>query len=179
MIRKALPQDIPQIRNFLREFNEKWLLVPRTMADLYSQVRDYFIIHDIYGPFQIAGVAALHVCWENTGEIRSLAVHEKYQKQGMGKALLMACLDEAWDLGLKNIFILTRIPDYFERILFAPKTTMVDVKFMSEVELKNPVEIRRFHRISRDQLPPVAWADCVGCPRFPDCDEIPMMLELY
>ena len=29
-----------------------------------------------------------------------------------------------------------------------------------------------------EELLPIVWADCVNCVKFPDCDEIPMLLEL-
>jgi len=32
--------------------------------------------------------------------------------------------------------------------------------------------------LMREELLPIVWADCVNCIKFPDCDEIPMVLDL-
>ena len=72
MIRKAQIQEVPEIRRFLTEFSQDGGILPRTLADLYGQLRDYFVYRDDQGP--IIGVAALHICWAGLGEIRSVAV---------------------------------------------------------------------------------------------------------
>jgi amino-acid N-acetyltransferase len=151
MIRKALPEDVPWIRKFLTEFYNEGLLMPRTLAEVYGQVRDFsFFYMPTVKIFQgMIAVVALHVCWEGTAEIRSLAVWPAFRSQGIGTKLVVSCLEEAQSLGLRRIFIFTRIPAFFERF--------------------------EFKKITRDDLPPVAWADCVACPKFPDCDEVPMM----
>ena len=61
-------------------------------------------------------------------------------------------LEEARSLGLKQIFVLTDCLDFFRRL--------------------------GFKEFPREQLHPRIWADCVKCLKYPDCDEIPMMLEL-
>ncbi|MCX7917935.1 MAG: GNAT family N-acetyltransferase, partial [bacterium] len=30
-------------------------------------------------------------------------------------------------------------------------------------------------KISKQKLPHKIWVDCINCPKFPRCDEIPMM----
>ena len=35
-----------------------------------------------------------------------------------------------------------------------------------------------FRLVSREELLPIVWADCVNCVKFPDCDEVPMLLDL-
>jgi amino-acid N-acetyltransferase len=150
MIRKALIREVPEIRRLVAEFAQNGDLLPRTMADLYSQVRDYFVYREDEGP--LIGMAALHVTWENLGEIRSLAVAPEYRNRGIGSRLVQNCLAEARTLGLKQVFLLTLRPDFFARFGFVV--------------------------VSRDKLLPIVWADCVNCLKFPDCDEIPMMLNL-
>ena len=72
MIRKAQIQEVPEIRRFLAEFSQDGGILPRTLADLYSQLRDYYVYRQDQGP--ILGIAALHICWAGLGEIRSVAV---------------------------------------------------------------------------------------------------------
>ncbi len=150
MIRKALVQEVPEIRRMLTEFARVGDVLPRTLANLYSQVRDYFVCREDDG--SLVGVAALHVSWDGLGEIRSLAVAPEHQGRGIGSRLVHSCLTEASQLGLKQVFVLTTTPPFFERF--------------------------GFRLYPKDQLPPIVWADCVDCVKFPDCDEVPLILDL-
>lgn len=150
MIRKALIREVPEIWRMLHEFADKDVL-PRTMADLYSQVREYFVYRQDQGP--IIGVAALHVYWEDLGEIRSVAVLPEFQKTGIGSRLVKKCVEEAEAIGLKKVFALTTRPQFFERL--------------------------GFRIVPNDDLPKIIWSECKDCLKFPDkCNEIPMILEL-
>jgi amino-acid N-acetyltransferase len=35
-----------------------------------------------------------------------------------------------------------------------------------------------FVECSKDRLPQKVWKDCVLCPKFPDCDETAMLLDV-
>lgn len=150
MIRKAKLQEVPEIYRLLAEYSSQWNILPRSLTELYSFVRDFFVYREDTGP--ILGVAALHVFWEDLGEIRSLVVIPDHQGQGIGSRLVKSCLEEARTLGLNRVFVLTDRLDYFQRFGF----------------LEFP----------REQLHPRIWADCVKCVKFPDCDEFPMVLDL-
>ncbi len=152
MIRKALIHEVPEIRRLLTEFAQEGEILPRTLADLYGQLRDYYVYREDQGP--ILGIAALHIFWEDIGEIRSLVVVPKLQKKGLGSSLVKECLVEAQDLGLKRVFVLTSIKhaNFFERF--------------------------GFQKIDKEKLPHIIWAECVNCLKYPDCDEIPMVLDL-
>jgi len=150
MIRKAKIHEVPEIRRFLAEFTLEGGILPRTLADLYGQLRDYFVYREDQGP--LIGVGALHICWAGLGEIRSVAVTPEHRGRGIGARLVTTCLAEARVLGLSEIFLLTLVPDFFRRF--------------------------GFKVVSREELLPIVWADCVNCVKFPDCDEIPMILNL-
>jgi amino-acid N-acetyltransferase len=150
MIRKAKIQEVPEIRRFLVEFSQDGGILPRTLADLYGQLRDYYVYREEAGP--LLGIGALHICWAGLGEIRSVAVAMAHQRQGIASRLVETCLAEARAIGLSEIFLLTLAPDFFQRF--------------------------GFRIVSREDLLPIVWADCVNCVKFPDCDEIPMVLNL-
>ena len=150
MIHKAKIYEVPEIRRFLGEFTLDGGILPRTLAQLYDQLRDYFVHREDQGP--IIGVAALHICWAGLGEIRSVAVAPQHRGRGIGSRLVKTCLAEARVLGLSEIFLLTLVPDFFKAF--------------------------GFKVVSREELLPIVWADCVNCVKFPDCDEIPMLLDL-
>ena len=150
MIRKAQINEVPEIWRMLHEFADKDVL-PRTMADLYSQVREYFVYKNDHGP--IIGVAGLHIFWQDLGEIRSVAVLPNFQKTGIGSRLVNKCIEEARGLGLKKVFALTTLPDFFKRL--------------------------GFKQVPNKDLPTIIWSECKDCLKYPDkCNEIPMLLEL-
>jgi amino-acid N-acetyltransferase len=150
MIRKARIQEVPEIRRFLSEFTQEDGILPRTLADLYGQLRDYFVYREDQGP--LIGIAALHVCWAGLGEVRSVAVAPQHRGHGTGSRLVETCLAEARTLGLSELFCLTLRPEFFQRF--------------------------GFKVVHRDELLPIVWSDCVNCVKFPDCDEVPMLLDL-
>ncbi len=151
LIRKAGVGDVRAIHKLLMGYADKGLLLPRSFSDLYDHVRDFFLVAPRSSGLAV-GCCALHVVWEDIAEIRSLAVALEERKKGWGQGLVKACLDEAASLGLDRVFVLTYEIKFFERFGFA--------------------------QVSKDKLPQKVWADCLNCPKFPDCDESAMLLSL-
>jgi len=152
MIRKTDIKDIRSIHKLLGYYADQGLLLPRSLSELYVHLRDFFVIEDSNKKGSVIAVCALGICWEDLAEIRSLAVAQDQQGKGLGSQLVEVCLEEARSLGLKKIFALTYIPEFFSGLGF------------TEVE--------------KSTLHHKVWADCLKCPKFPDCDEIAMTLEL-
>ncbi|RUM36086.1 MAG: N-acetyltransferase [Desulfobulbus sp.] len=140
-IRPACMGDVRDIHKLLQIFAEKGLLLGRSISSLYDQLRD-FIVYDDNG---VQGVCALHICWDNLAEVRSLAVAESKQGKGVGKLLVSSCLKEARRLEIENVFVLTYQAGFFRKQNFAD--------------------------IEKSELPHKIWSDCLHCPKFPDCDE--------
>ena len=150
MIRKARMEDVPKIQKMLELSARKGELLPRPLGELYDSIRDFMVC---VGPRErLIGCCALHPTWENLGEIRSLVVKEEARKQGMGQSLVSRCLEEARELGIRQVFVLTFNPDFFQRIGFVT--------------------------ISKSMLPHKIWADCIRCIHFPDCKEEALRIEL-
>jgi amino-acid N-acetyltransferase len=152
MIRKAFVGDVKPIHKLLGYYADKGLLLPRSLSELYDHLRDFYIIEENHQRHSIVGVCALGICWEDLAEIRSLAIAEGHQGKGFGSQLVEICLKEATSLGLKKIFTLTYIPDFFVRL--------------------------GFKEVEKSVLPHKIWADCLKCVKFPDCDELAMVIEL-
>ncbi len=152
MIRKAIIQDIKPIHRLLGHYADQGLLLPRALSELYDHLRDFFVIEDKSQGDSIVAVCALGICWEDLAEIRSLAVAENQQGKRLGSQLVEAGLEEAKSLGLKNVFALTYIPGFFSRF--------------------------GFMEVEKSVLPHKIWADCLKCPKFPDCDEKAVLIEL-
>jgi amino-acid N-acetyltransferase len=148
-IRKARMSDVEPIHKLVTEFSRRGIMLARSRSDLYEALRD-FVVADAGG--RIVGCGALTIEWDNLAEVKSVAVAKPYQRRGIGHRLVKACLAEARRLGIGKVFALTMAPTFFEQIGFA----MVD----------------------RDSLPHKVWSDCVNCPKFPDCDEVAVAIEL-
>jgi amino-acid N-acetyltransferase len=149
MIRKARISDAPDILAVINDFAAQGLMLPRALSEIYEHLRDFYVCEK---DGHVAGCAALHVAWEGLGEIRSLAVQEDRQGRGVGKRLVESCLNEAEELGMGRVFALTYVPDFFRQFGFT--------------------------REPKDKLPHKIWNDCLKCPKFPNCDEVAMILDL-
>ena len=145
-VEKAKIQDVPQMHKLINHFADKGDMLPRPLGELYETLRDFFVIRD---GEQMIACAALHVCWADMAEVRSVAVAEGSQKQGLGDILVDACLQEARALGINDVFCFTYRPDFFKR--------------------------RGFVDIDKMELPRKVWTDCLHCPKFPNCDEVALI----
>ncbi len=150
-MRKARIGDVKAIHGILMECSKQDLLLPRSYSDLYSHLRDYFVVAEDIGA-NIYGCCALSIVWENLAEIRSLAIVPEIRNMGWGGKLVESCLSEALTLGIYKVFTLTYQKTFFAR--------------------------QGFREITKDILPQKVWADCLNCPKFPDCDEIAMLMEM-
>src|SRR4030042_3749403 len=103
-IRKANTQDVIFIYKLLEYFSAKEVLLPRSLSELYDNVRDFFVAEE---EGEIIGCCSIHSCWEDLGEIKSLAVKEDWHGKGIAKDLVTLCIKDAPQLGLKKVFVLT------------------------------------------------------------------------
>jgi amino-acid N-acetyltransferase len=149
MIRKAKLNDIKEIQRLIKLYAPKGGILPRSLSELYDHLRDFFVF---VRNRKVIGICALHICWEDLAEIRSLAVEEEDQKRGIGAKLVKACLEESKSLGVKRVFALTYQPEFFERL--------------------------GFKKVDKTVLPHKIWTDCLRCVKFPDCDETALVKEL-
>lgn len=150
MLRKAQIGDVKEIQKLLTTYASRGDMLSRSLSELYESLRDFYV--EVTDDGRILGAAALHIVWDDLAEVRSVAVAEDAGRKGVGSALVKACIDEARELGLKRIFCLTYKPAFFGKLGFV----LVD----------------------KSTLPHKVWGDCIKCPKFPDCDENAMTLDL-
>jgi len=81
-----------------------------------------------------------------------VAVIKSESRKGVAAKLLKASFREAKKLGIKKVFVLTYIPEYFKKY--------------------------GFNIVDKSTLPHKIWKDCVKCPKFPDCGETPMVKQI-
>jgi len=149
MIRKARMSDVKGIHGMIAEYARKGDMLPRSLADIYENLRDYFIFEDDDG--ELVGSAAIHIMWEDLAEVRSLAVREGKMRRGIGTQLVESCISEAIVLGIGRVFALTYKPGFFEKL--------------------------GFHVVDKAELPQKIWTDCLKCSKFPDCDEVALVAD--
>ena len=149
MIRKARMSDVKGIHGLIAEYARKGDMLPRSLADIYENLRDYFIFEEDGG--ELVGSAAIHIMWEDLAEVRSLAVREGKMRRGIGTQLVESCISEAIVLGIGRVFALTYKPGFFEKL--------------------------GFHIVDKSELPQKIWTDCLKCSKFPDCDEVALVAD--
>ena len=102
---------------------------------------------------KLIGYGALHIHSPSLAEIRSLIVDKDYRGQGIGIDIVNFCIEEAKELGIDSLLVLTYLPQFFQKMGF------------EEIEKTAIPE----HKI---------WADCIKCIHFPKCDEVSLILKI-
>ena len=163
VIQKAQIRDVEEILELVNGFATSNLMLPRGPQYLYENIRDFVIASDrdvpVYSLTEtrevlhlIVACASLHVLWEDIGEIRALAIHPDYQQLGLGSKLVEYMKKEAKLLGIRRLYIFTLTEDFFKTLGFKQQ--------------------------NRAELPAKVWGECSRCPKYFQCDEVGMVLEL-
>ena len=146
LTRNAVLPDAEQIHAIIGPYAETGTLLPRTLAELCENVRD-FVVAESDGV--IVGCGALHLYGLHLAEIRSIAVTPDAKGLGAGRMLVEALLAEAERHHVTCVCLFTRIPDFFGHMGFSTAR--------------------------REELPDKIYKDCVHCPNLLCCDEVAMV----
>ena len=109
-IRPARTADIKAIRQIIDNYSLQRRLLSKETVMLYESVQEFFVAED---GNQVIGCGALHVLWEDLGEVRTVAVNEQYRGQKIGHQIITAIIERAKSLGLKRLFCLTFETEFF------------------------------------------------------------------
>ncbi len=148
-VRKAAIRDIHAILELINIYAAQGIMLPRTEFEMSENIRDFSVAFD---GDMLVGCGALHFYTPLTAEVRSLAVRPQVKQHGIGRAIVESLEAEARENDLESIFAFTYVPGFFAKLGFA------------EVE--------------RGEMPLKAWKDCLRCPKFESCDEIPVLKRL-
>ena len=110
-VRSARTADVPTIKGLVDAYAGRVLLAKEVVL-LYESVQE-FLVGELDG--EVVGCGALHVLWEDLGEIRTVAVHPRAVGQGVGHAIVAALIARARELGLRRLFVLTFEEEFFGR----------------------------------------------------------------
>lgn len=110
VVRRARTTDVRAIKELVDGYAAKDLVLAKDLVTLYEDVPDFWVAEDAGA---VLGCGALHVLWEDLGEVRTVAVSPTARGRGIGHAIVDALLGAARDLGLKRIFVLTFETGFF------------------------------------------------------------------
>ncbi|WP_458040378.1 MULTISPECIES: amino-acid N-acetyltransferase [Bacteria] len=111
-VRAARTTDVVGIRDMLEPFVQRRILLGKDLVVLYESVQQ-FVVAEVDG--QLVGCGALHVMWEDLGEVRTLIVTDDWLHRGVGKGIVDALEQNARQLKLTRLFCLTFEVDFFSR----------------------------------------------------------------
>lgn len=141
--------DIEGVHQLITHYADRGLMLARSRSMLYEGLREITVAED-HG--RMLGAGMLHVIWEDLAEIRALAVQPDIQRSGIGRRLVEAFLAEARELKIPRVFALTYQPGFFTRC--------------------------NFELVPKESLSQKVWKECINCPKFPNCDEEAVQIDL-
>ncbi len=110
-VRRARISDVRAIKALVDHYAGQVLLA-KQLVTLYEDVQEFWVARR---GDEVVGCGALHVLWEDLAEIRTLAVHPSARGTGVGHALVGRLVDQARELGLQRVFVLTFEERFFGR----------------------------------------------------------------
>ncbi len=114
-IRRARTRDVRGIRRLIDLYSAGRLLLSKATVALYEDVPEFWVA-DADG--EVVGCGAVHVMWEDLAEVRTVAVDPGWRGRKLGHRLVSALLDEARELGVRRVFVLTFETGFFGSLGF-------------------------------------------------------------
>ena len=149
MIENATMDDCEAILKLVNKNADKGLMLSKTPYMIYKNITNFLVWKE---KNRVVGCCRLAIVWNDLAEIASLAISESYQKKGIGKKLVQACIQKAKDLKIKQVFVLSYQDDFFKKCGFT--------------------------EVPRESLPYKVFGDCLNCPKVNCCDEKALILSL-
>ena len=123
-VERARAADVRAIKDLV-DFYAGPILLRKSLANLFEDVTEFWVARDERFPAgagreATVGCGALHVLWEDLGELRTIATHPRARGRGVGRAVCEELFTEARRLGLTRLFVLTFEVDFFASLGFAP-----------------------------------------------------------
>ena len=110
IVRPARATDVKSVRRIIDQYALQRRLLSKDTVKLYEDVQEFFVAES---DGKVIGCGALHVLWEDLGEVRTVAVDEEFRRQKIGNQILEAITNRAISLGLKRLFCLTFETEFF------------------------------------------------------------------
>lgn len=148
-IRQATPEDIQTIVRIIAHYASQGLMLPRSHGAMQEALSRY-LVADRDG--EVIGCGGLEQYSNDTAELFGLATAPEMSTRGTGSAIVRALIEKARSEKISQVFALTLAPAFFQKM--------------------------GFRTVEHKDLPMKVWKDCVACPKYGNCDEIAMVLDL-
>ncbi len=148
-IRPAQHTDVNNIVRMIAHYASQGLMLPRSHSALTEALSNY-VVADHDG--SVIGCGGLEQYSSSTAEIFGLATSPENSVRGTGSAIVQALIDKARAEKISHVFALTLAPAFFQKM--------------------------GFRTVQHTDLPMKVWKDCIACPKYGNCDEIAMVLDL-
>jgi amino-acid N-acetyltransferase len=149
MIRKAKNKDAESIHNLICIFSETGKVLFRSLDEINKNISSFWVYEK---DGQVVGTYSLKKGWGQLVELRSLVVHSRYTKQGIGTQMIEASIKEALSTECDELFVLTYAVSMFKTIGFST--------------------------VDKETLPQKVWNDCNACLHKENCNETAMLISL-
>jgi amino-acid N-acetyltransferase len=139
-VRRARTADVPAIKAIVDHYAGR--LLSKDTVTLYESVQE-FRVAELAG--DVVGCGALHVLWQDLGEVRTLAVSPAHRGHRIGDGVLNQLIAEARELGLRRLFALTFQTHFFARHGFVEiEGTPVDPEVYSQLRRSYDAGVAEF-----------------------------------
>ena len=149
IIRPAAREDVDTMVRIIAHYASQGLMLPRSHSAVLEALSNYLVV-DVDG--EIIGCGGLDQYTKETAEIYGLATSPEKSIRGTGSALVGALIEKARSEKISQVFALTLAPAFFQKM--------------------------GFRTVEQKDLPMKVWKDCVACPKYGNCDETAMVLDL-
>ena len=147
-VRRARTSDVPKIQALIEPLVQERILLGKERVVFYEAVQEFRVAETPDG--ELIGCGALHVMWEDLGEVRTLAVSQQHLRAGVGGAILARLEKDALELGVTRLFCLTFEVPFFERHGFLPiGETVVDPEVYYELIRSRDEGVAEFLDLAR------------------------------
>jgi amino-acid N-acetyltransferase len=148
-VRPADTDDVARVVSIIAHHASQGLMLPRS-AGAMSAALDSYVVADAAGT--VVGCGGWDRYTDGRAEIYGVATAPEGSPRGTGKAIVQALIARARKQSIGKVFALTLAPGFFSKM--------------------------GFKTVAHGDLPLKVWKDCVACPKYGNCDEIAMVLEL-
>jgi N-acetylglutamate synthase-like GNAT family acetyltransferase len=109
VIRPSTVADKPRVLAMIEPYVQQKKILQRTLEELLELLPSSFVA-ETNG--QVVGFVALEIYSQKLAEIRSLVVSESYQRAGIGKRLVNACVQRAREADVYEVMAVTSSEDF-------------------------------------------------------------------
>src|SRR5262245_38708586 len=148
-IRQAQHHDVDTMVRIIGHHASEGVMLPRSHGAL-TEALSHYVVADHNG--EVVGCGGLEPYSTEVAEIYGVATARDSSPRGTGTAIVKALIERARTENLSQVFALTLAPAFFQKM--------------------------GFRIVEHKDLPMKVWRDCVSCPKFGNCDEIAMVLDL-